>query len=412
MTRQRSGIIVLHLPQQRQINEDETNLLKAILAQGSIALQNAYYFHEATNGRDRLAAILNSIEEGILLIDIDGRVLLANEPIRILSGHPLEELINSLLFELPKEVLKKLGYTQPEIISLLEALGQTQVPISPKTIYETRDAQRTRMIERITAPVWGQDSTVIGWMILVRDITEEHEIEQAREAITETVVHDLRSPMSAIVGALEMLSECLLEEDDPIIQQSLLVAQRSASRVLALTEALLDIARLQSGRMEIDYETIHLSKLVAELLAEFTTLANDDSVIIRSEIPAQLPAIRADRDKLIRVLTNLVDNAIKFSSQGGSITISAEPATNDQVAIKVKDSGPGVPVDYQEKIFERFVQIPGRRGRRRGSGLGLAFCRLTVEAHGGRIWVESPPEGGSIFTFTLPVDTPLEKTAL
>jgi signal transduction histidine kinase len=245
---------------------------------------------------------------------------------------------------------------------------------------------------------------VIGWMIVVRDITEEHEIEQAREAITETVVHDLRSPMSAIVGALEMLSECLNEAEDPVIQQALLVAQRSANRVLALTEALLDIARLQSGRMEIASDTINLSKLVSELLAEFTALANDDSVIIRSEIPALLPILRADRDKLIRVLTNLVDNAIKFSSHGDAITISAESTAENQVTIKVKDSGPGIPPDYREKIFERFVQVPGLRGRRRGTGLGLAFCRLAVEAHGGRIWVESPPEGGSIFTFTLPVD--------
>jgi signal transduction histidine kinase len=109
------------------------------------------------------------------------------------------------------------------------------------------------------------------------------------------------------------------------------------------------------------------------------------------------------------VITNLVDNAIKFSPEGGHITISAERKDN-MVAVKVIDSGLGVPTDYRDKIFERFVQVPGRRGRRRGTGLGLAFCRLTVEAHGGDIWVDDNPEGGSIFTFTVPISPPEEES--
>jgi signal transduction histidine kinase len=297
--------------------------------------------------------------------------------------------------------------------SLLEALGQLNVPVSPKTIYETREQHRNRFIERITTPVWSRENVVIGWMILLRDISEEYEIEQTREAITETVVHDLRSPISAIVGALDLLSDYLTEDkEDSVINQALLVAHRSANRVLALTDTLLDIARFQSGRMDIEYETIDLPNLVSDLLIEFTTIANEDSVIIRNEIPSQLPTIRADRDKLIRVISNLVDNAIKFTPQGGYITISAESTTENHVSISVKDSGPGVPIDYREKIFERFVQVPGQSSRRRGTGLGLAFCRLAVEAHEGRIWVDSPSEGGSIFTFTLPIETPLEKTRL
>jgi signal transduction histidine kinase len=183
------------------------------------------------------------------------------------------------------------------------------------------------------------------------------------------------------------------------------VAQRSANRVLTLTEALLDIARLQSGRVEIDYQSIDLPTMISELMIEYTALANDENVIIRNEIPKTLPPLQADPDKLIRVITNLVDNAIKFTPEGGHVTISADSNQNF-VQVKIIDSGPGVPIDYRNKIFERFVQVPGRRGRRRGTGLGLAFCRLTVEAHGGKIWVDANPEGGSIFTFTVPIFTP------
>jgi len=143
--------------------------------------------------------------------------------------------------------------------------------------------------------------------------------------------------------------------------------------------------------------------LVSELMVEYTVLANNNNVIIRNDIPNHLPAIRADQDKLIRVITNLVDNAIKFSPQGGHVVISAEAGASKFLNITVSDSGPGVPQDYREKIFERFVQVPGKHIQRRGTGLGLAFCRLTVEAHGGRIWVDSNPNGGSIFTFSMPI---------
>jgi len=126
--------------------------------------------------------------------------------------------------------------------------------------------------------------------------------------------------MSAIVGALELLSDALVDSDNPIIEQSLLVAQRSANRVLSLTEALLDIARLQSGRMEIDYENIDLPSLVSELMIEYTALANDNSVIIHNRVPHQLPVIKADLAKLIRLIPNLVENALKSSPQG--VTLS------------------------------------------------------------------------------------------
>ncbi len=406
MAQQRPGLVVLHIAQHRHINPNETELLKTILAQGSIALQNAHNFLEAKNGHDRLAAIINSIEEGILMVDIEGHILLANEPIRMLTGLPLKDILETPIDELPDRVLKTLGYNQTEIKSILSTLRHSQVPISPKTTFELSDSQRTRILEQATSPIWGHDGAVIGLMIVVRDITKQREIEQTRDAITETIVHDLRSPMSAIVGALDLLSDTLAGAEDAVIEQSLLVAQRSANRVLSLTEALLDIARLQSGRMEIDYEEIDVPTLVSELMIEYTALANDDSVIIRNQIPSQLPAVYADLDKLIRIITNLVDNAIKFTPEGGHVTISAKLATEHLIEITVIDSGPGVPPDYREKIFERFVQVPGQRARRRGTGLGLTFCRLTVEAHGGRIWVDANPEGGSIFTFTIATDSP------
>jgi signal transduction histidine kinase len=351
-----------------------------------------------------LAAVLDLIEDGLLILDIEGRVLFANKAISALSDLSIKQILTTRIDEWPDQGLKMLGYQQSEIESILHGLKDQQPPAPSKTIFEVRTPQRTRSFNRTTTPVReGDQAIIIGLIILLSDITESHEIEQARDVITETIVHDLRSPMSTIVGAMELLTDTLCDTHDPIIKQTLLVAQRSVNRAISLTDTLLDIARLQSGRMEIQYESIALPTLLSELMVEYTALANDDGVILSSNLPAHLPAIHADRDKLIRIITNLVDNAIKFTPGGGHVTITAEQNTPQQVTIKIIDTGPGIPQDYREKIFERFIQVPGQYGRRHGTGLGLAFCRLTVEAHGGEIWVAPNPEGGSIFSFTMPI---------
>jgi signal transduction histidine kinase len=240
-------------------------------------------------------------------------------------------------------------------------------------------------------------------MIVLRDVTEEHELNQAREDIAETLVHDLRSPMSAVLGSLEFLEETLKpEERDPVVTQSLNVARRGARRVLALIETLLEIAKMQSGQLELNTQNAALPSLVGESMQEFMLAANEAGIALNHDIPQWLPKVTVDREKVVRVLNNLLDNAVKFTPEGGTVSVSAD-LEDEMVVVQVKDTGPGIPEEYRDKIFERFAQIPGRRGRRRGTGLGLAFCRLAIESHGGRIWVADGPEGGSIFHFTLPL---------
>ena len=120
-------------------------------------------------------------------------------------------------------------------------------------------------------------------------------------------------------------------------------------------------------------------------------------------MPEALPQPLADAGKTQRVLANLVDNALKFSPEGGQVTVRVAYHAPDILAVAVSDNGPGIPEEYREKVFERFSQVPGLHGRRGGSGLGLTFCRLVIEAQGGKIWVETDPGGGSVFVFTLPV---------
>lgn len=407
--RQRLGMVILHLEQGNRLNEDELQLLKAIASQGAISLQNALLFNDITNVRDRLAAVLNSVNEGIVLVENDGRIALVNETIQKFTGIPANELIGQCLDELPEQALRTFGYASlEEAGAVMKNLGQTRLAPISKSTYSLVGSKPERVLERTAGAVWSQSGRIIGWVLVLRDITEEYQVNQAREMITETLVHDLRSPMSAVMGALDVMEEVYPPDasEDEISTQAIRVARRGAKRVLGMVESLLEIARMQSGQMDLNLAAIRLRPMIVQLLVDFTTTANEFGVILRNDVPLELPTVRADQGKITRVLTNLMDNALKFTPAGGQILVTAEVLTGDEIKIQVLDSGPGVPEEYRDKIFERFTQVPGLPGRRRGSGLGLTFCRLAVEAHGGRIWVEPRDSGGSVFAFTLPISGP------
>jgi signal transduction histidine kinase len=178
--------------------------------------------------------------------------------------------------------------------------------------------------------------------------------------------------------------------------------RRATRRVERLVDTLLDIARLEVGGLELDLRAIDLASLVAGLIAEERHLAQATGVALEADLPPDLPPVSADRDVLLRVLVNLLDNALKFTREG-RVWVEAHSAEAGFVRIDVIDTGPGIPKEERERIFEKFTQVRGQVQARRGSGLGLAFCRMAVEAHGGRIWIEDGPGGkGSRFAFTIP----------
>lgn len=398
------GIITLESSEIDAFEESEQSLLVQLANQAAISLQNARLLSDATHGRDRLSAIINSVGEGILMVNAHGQIMLVNEPIQVFTGISLEQLLGTYLFDLPERFIKVLGYTRDELSPLLEELSRGRVPTTQKTKFQVPDSTPIRILERETSPLLGRDGSVLGWMIVLRDETEEYEISQAREIITETLVHDLSSPMSAVIGALDLIDSAFAaEEPSVLLTQSLRVARRGARRVLDLIESLLEIARLQSGRMDLKLTPMKLSSAIADLLGDFTLMANTYGIILLEEISPDIPILIADQDKIVRVIMNLLDNAVKFTPEGGQVRVLATLLPDEMISVRIEDTGPGIPAEYEEKIFERFSQVPGQRGRRRGSGLGLAFCRMTIEAHGGNIWVESPPEGGSVFAFTLPI---------
>lgn len=408
------GVITLEAPATSAFDKDDANFVSQLAAQAAIAIENARLFQRVTEGRDRLTAVLNSTREGVLVIDAKGRVVLVNPRIEIMWGIDRNALADQYMADLLGQeelgISEKLGFAPQTLLQLLANLAEGMPFDDPRQSYRvTSPAQR--FFERSGTPMYDEHRRVIGWVIVLRDVTEEKDLEQIREEVTAMIVHDLRSPMTSVLGGLKLIEDLVVPTDQTgILDQAVEVALRSSKKLLSLVDSLLDISKMEAGQMHMDERPTALEPIAAVVVNEQVQVANQQSVFLLNEVPADLPQLMIDSDKVERVLTNLVDNALKFTPTNGFVTVRASPYGDspgedgrDFVLCQVLDSGPGIPEEYRDRIFDRFAQVRGRQGRRRGTGLGLAFCKLAIEAHGGKIWVDNRPEGGSAFNFTLPV---------
>lgn len=400
------GVITLESSLPSAFTGADEAFVSQMANQAAIALQNARLYSEIAQVRDRLAAVLDSVAEGILLVQPDGVVVLANKSAEMLLERSIGEILGKRLDHLPPAMLACLGYSSEEAESLVRQFGEARLRDDQKAVTTIRSARGSAVFERTISAVIGEAGREVGWMLILRDVSEEHRIAEARELITETLIHDLRSPVSAILGALEVIETALPDAsggENDVTVQALQVARRGAQRVLSLIETLMDISRMQSGKMEITRALVDLQSLVKGVVNEFLPQSNEYGLILRNDLPPGLPYLYVDPAKITRVIANLIDNALKFAPSGSQIVISGMVDEKNCLVISISDQGPGIPAEYRQKVFERFSQVPGVRGRRRGTGLGLTFCKLAVEAHGGSIWVEPNTPQGSRFTFALPL---------
>ncbi|MBN1562628.1 MAG: cyclic nucleotide-binding domain-containing protein [Anaerolineae bacterium] len=229
------------------------------------------------------------------------------------------------------------------------------------------------------------------------------EIQRLQQETSDLIVHDLRNPLGVIYGSINML-ELVLPEDTYHENRELLdLALSACERMQRLVDSLLDVAKFTTGEMPMVLTDVELAPILAENAHRQSVVASNRGVVLEVVVPDDLPRVPVDAEKLDRVLTNLLDNALKYAPDNSQITIAADLDT-DHVIVSITDQGPGIPADQRQRIFDRFAQVDDEKPRRRGFGLGLTFCKLTVEAHGGTIWVEPGPEGiGSCFSFTLPL---------
>ncbi|MEJ2013471.1 MAG: ATP-binding protein [Anaerolineales bacterium] len=385
-------------------SSEAERIAQSIAIQAAIAFENTGLFQSTIEGHDRLMAIMNSTREGVIMIDLHGRMLLVNKLAGEFAALDHRAMENHLITDPELHLETRLGYQRGDIQNLLAALARgTSYYAGSNTFQTSKDD--ARFLQRNDSPVFDSDGDLIGWLIVLRDVTQQRELEQSRNQLTEMIVHDLRGPLTAILSGLTLLKTHIDEgPDSPVVEQAITVSERSVQQMLGLVNSLLTISNLESGSARLNIEMLDLATMLREIVEIYLPEANKSGIIIDLDVET-IPEIQGDREKIARVFSNLIDNALKFTPTGGQVKLSLTQA-GDLADIQIIDSGPGIPMEYRERIFDRYGQIPGTSGRRRGTGLGLAFCKLAVDAHDGRIWVEDSPAGGSNFHIQLPIGGP------
>lgn len=412
------GVITLESNTPENFAPNDKYFVMQVGAQAKAALDNYNLLHNIETTRDRLQVILDSMIEGVLLINAEGLVRLANPRIKALLNLEPERITNRHILELLEEYdlhfAQKLGFESEQLRYQVRQLIQGTWKLTERySSFDFEKDGKKRFMNRFDIEIrrHEQGETAIGWLMVFRDMTEEKELAQARDDLSSMIIHDLRSPLTAINASLKLIDTVVGDHDKigQAVHQTVETAGRATRKLLHLVNALLDVSKMESGTMILKRELSDTYQITESVTQELLPLAQEMEVVLRNEVNGKLPPVNVDKEKIERVLLNLMDNAIKFTPSEGQVVIYAdvEPSVNGSypsyLRVMVQDNGPGIPDEYKNRLFDRYVQVEGRSGRRRGTGLGLTFCRLTVEAHGGKIWVEDNPQGGSIFTFTLPL---------
>jgi signal transduction histidine kinase len=340
------------------------------------------------------------------------------------------ELVGQV-FETPggeksQSLISLLGYSEEDLRADCQSLGgagEGRASESVKQAIVTLNPAG-RHIERTLAPVRSREEDITGWLLVLRDVTEEIELGRLKDDMTSMLVHDLRSPLTVLGNSFVLMEDAFAEHDSALFMAFVELAQQSSARMLSLVNGLLDVSELESDELELNREIVDAGALLRETVTQFSPLAAASEITIEVSVAPDLPPLCVDAGLIRRVLNNLIDNAIKFTPDGSRVRMWAgldtESAPREVQAqhllVGVSDEGPGIPEEEQHRLFEKFHRVSSVSGRRSGSGLGLPFCKLAVEAHGGRIWVESPSdeiasaEAGSTFLMTLPTE-PCEESA-
>lgn len=404
------AMMVLETRRVNGFSEDDFSFARQLAAQAGIVIENARMFDWFQESRNRLQVILDSMTEAVIVFDTDGKIALANPTVATLLGlNPnllIGETADRLLNNADLDIAKKLGFTPEVLRTLFRDPRATAHITGMRHTHDLHLKGETTYVDRTITPIIGYGGRTDGFVMVFSDVTEAHHATQTREDLTRMIVHDLRSPLTALNASMKLLSEIGAKDSGdivPTIQRTADTSQRALRKMLHMVNSLLDIAKMENGNLVLDRDYHQLRPMAEAVRGEMMPLADELDIQIVVDVAHDLPALKIEGDKIERVMLNLLDNALKYSPVGSTITVRGRQVEGDAVRIEVIDNGPGVPDDQKDAVFERFRQVDsGQRGRRMGTGLGLSFCRMAVRAHGGNIWVEDNPEGGSIFVFTLP----------
>jgi NtrC-family two-component system sensor histidine kinase KinB len=339
-------------------------------------------------------AILSSIEDGLVVFDTGLTATGINPAARRILGLEFADIEALQCADILPE---------PHVCGLIrktvETGAQPKLPDEQRVLTLFKGEQPCHYLFSVTA-IHAKDRFLSGIVLLLRDITRLREVERLKSEFIMAASHELRTPLTSLGMSVDLLLEYSAEGLDEKSRDLLVAAHEEVHRMKALVTDLLDLSRIEAGKIDLEFETVDVENLFDYVRTVFKNQVDIKEVHLTSEIDKDLPAIRADSNKITWVLTNLISNALRYVGKDGQIRLMAR-RIGPHVHVSVRDDGPGIPPEYQTKIFQKFVQIKGQETG--GTGLGLAICKEIVRAHGGAIWVESSPGQGSAFTFTLPM---------
>jgi two-component system, OmpR family, phosphate regulon sensor histidine kinase PhoR len=336
----------------------------------------------------KTTAILDAMVEGVIAVDGQEHILLMNERARAMfglgsargEGKPFLEVIRNA-----------------DLHEIFRGVGEAS-PVSREVVL-TRPAPRILGINAVRLGLAGDRTGVV---MVLHDVTALRQLERVRTEFVANVSHELRTPLTAIQGYLETLLSGALEERENA-RRFLEIVLRHSERLGRLLNDLTDLSNIELGKVTLRRESVRVAEVVASVLAIMGPRAAQTRVAVTANILAALPAVSADRDRLVQVLINLVDNAVKYTPEGGSVTVTAHDVGDGTIEVVVADTGIGIPPADLPRITERFYRVDKARSRELGgTGLGLAIVKHLVVAHGGELRIESEPERGTTVRFTLP----------
>ena len=388
--------------------------LQSLLVERERALREA---REAENAlrlqAEKLKSILDGAGDDIALTDADGTIIYENDRVEDLFGYTREESLGKNIFDFPifgdgtfketrrifNELIKGHNRQLHEIEFIRKDGSTVFVEVNQKpciksgkvegTVSVVRDITERKRYEEKLRELYEQE----------RRLREQIEAEMHRRIdYTRAVAHELKTPLTPVLASIDTL---LNELQD---QRLLSLAQNISSGAHTLDsriDELLDLARGEIGMLKLKLELVDILPMLQEIAHNMMPLASAQGLALLVDLPQCLPTVRADTVRLQQVVINLLDNAFKFTLRGGQVTLVASDE-GDRLTVEVRDTGPGMSGEQQERVFEPYHHLETNKNHTDGLGLGLALCKTLVELHGGQIWVESAPGQGSTFYFTIP----------
>ncbi len=390
------GVIFIFRSYPDLYSPNDKLLLQTFADQAAIAVYNARLYGQVSYEKQRLDALLDSAADGILILNADRSIERCNTAFEHLYGRPRADIQTKAHADIFRWARR------PEGLTLEEAETNGWPLTSNAYLYVEGDLERPEApslpIGITYSPLLAADGTLRNVVVTVRDITKFRTAEEIKNTFVSIVSHELKTPVALIKGYVSTLRREDAKWDKNIVRDSLAIIEEEADHLASMIDDLLDASRLQAGGLTPNLSDISLSTLVERLAERFRTQTDKHTIVV--DFPKEFPVILADEDRISQVISNLVSNAIKYSSDG-EICISGQVRPK-QIIICVIDQGPGIDPGDIPYVFDRFYRSDKAVRKTKGAGLGLYLAKAIVEAHGGHIWVDTHPGSGARICFSLP----------